>query len=230
MATSYFKEIVDLGHDYFVGMPNIAGLAVNFWAVETIDHTQKISDGKLGIESKMILIPEHCGTHFDAPRHFDKEGLSVDKVPLEQMILPGHLLDLTHKKNGEAITPEDLMEAEEKTGRKIGPGAATIVWCGVDGDWGEPDFHLDRPYVPVPTAEWLVERDITIFCTDLIGMDDPSEWWWPTHGTWLKNGICMVQQLCNLDQLEGKDFLFIALPLKMREGTACPVRPIALVM
>ena len=117
MADSYFKEIVDLGHDYFVGMPNIAGLAVNFWAVETIDHTEMISDGKLGIESKMILIPEHCGTHFDAPRHFDKEGLTVDKVPLEQMVLPGHLLDFTHKKNGEAITPEDLMEAEEKTGR-----------------------------------------------------------------------------------------------------------------
>ena len=230
MSDNYFKEIVDLGHDYFVGMPNIAGLAVNFWAVETIDHTRKISDGKLGIESKMILMPEHCGTHFDAPRHFDKEGLTVDKVPLEQIILPGHLLDLTHKKNGEAITPEDLMEAEEKTGRKIGPGTATVVWCGVDDDWGEPDFHLDRPYVPVPTAEWLVERDITIFCTDLIGMDDPSEWSWPTHGTWLKNGICMVQQLCNLDQLEGKDFLFIALPLKMREGTASPVRPIALAM
>lgn len=230
MADSPFTEIVDLSHDFFVGMPNIAGLAVNFWAVETIAHTRKISDGKLGIESKMILMPEHCGTHFDAPRHFDPDGLTIDQVPLEQTILPGHLLDLTHKNNGEAISIDDLKAAEEKSGQEIGPGKATVVWCGVDGDWGKPGFHLDRPFVPVPTAEWLVERKITLFCTDLIGMDDPAEWSWPTHEVWLKNGICMCQQLCNLDKLAGKTFLFIALPLKMREGTASPVRPVALIM
>jgi arylformamidase len=230
MSASSVKEIVDLGHEYFVGMPNIAGLAVNFWSVETIDHTRKLTDGKLGIESRMILMPEHCGTHIDAPRHFEKDGLTVDKLPLEQLILPGHLLDLSHKANGEAISIDDLKRAEEQSGKDIGPGKATMVWCGVDQDWGKPGFHLNRPYVPVPTAEWLVERNITLFCTDLIGMDDPKEWWWPTHHVWLKNGICMVQQLCNLDKLVGKEFLFVVLPLKMQGGTASPVRPVALVL
>ena len=61
-------------------------------------------------------------------------------------------------------------------------------------------------------------------------MDDPAEWWWPTHEIWLKAGIPMVQQLCNLDRLEGKDFLFCALPLKMRAGTGSPVRAAALVV
>ena len=61
-------------------------------------------------------------------------------------------------------------------------------------------------------------------------MDDPSEWWWPTHTIWLKNDIYMVQQLCNLDKLAGKEFLFVCLPLKMRDGTASPVRPVALVL
>ena len=37
----------------------------------------------------------------------------------------------------------------------------------------------------------------------------------------------MVQQLYNLDKLADKEFLFISLPLKMREGTASPVRPVA---
>jgi kynurenine formamidase len=30
--------------------------------------------------------------------------------------------------------------------------------------------------------------------------------------------------------LSGKDFLFLCLPLKMRDGTGCPVRATALVM
>ncbi len=74
-----------------------------------------------------------------------------------------------------------------------------------------------------------MDRGISLFATDLIGMDDPDEWWWPTHAIWLSSGIPMVQQLCNLDRLENKEFLFVALPLKMRDGTGCPVRAVALV-
>lgn len=227
---SPFKEIVDLGREYFNGMPNISGSAVVFWPHETHDDLRKITAGKLSMESRMMLMPEHCATHLDVPRHCDPDGISVEQVPLEQLILPGHLLDFTHKKKGEAITIQDFEAAEEKSGQQIGPGKATMCWAGVDDDWGKPGFTRERPYIPTETAQWLVDRKITLFCTDLIGMDDPSEWWWPTHGIWLKNGICMVQQLCNLHKLAGKEFLFVCLPLKMRDGTASPVRPVALVM
>jgi kynurenine formamidase len=224
------KEIIDLGHDFFNGMANIGGAAVAFWPIKTIAEQKKITGGKVGIEGRMMLMPEHCGTHLDVPKHFVEGGTAVDEVPLEQLILPGHLLDFTHKKNGEAITIADFEEAEEKSGQEIGPGKATFCWTGTDGNWGKENFHIDRPHVPTVTAEWLVKRKITLFCTDLIGMDDPAEWWWPTHAMWLENDICMVQQLCNLDKLAGKEFLFVCLPLKMREGTASPVRPVALVM
>ena len=206
---SPIKEIIDLGHEYFNGMLNISGRAVAFWPHEDHDGTRLLTDGKLSMESRMILMPQHCGTHLDVPRHCDPDGDSVEKVSLEQLTLPGHLLDFTHKNNGEAITIDDFKEAEEKSGQESGPGKATMCWTGVDDNWGEPNFHLDRPFVPTDTAEWLVERKITIFCTDLIGMDDPAEWWWPTHTIWLTNGICMVQQLCNLDKLQGKEFLFV---------------------
>ncbi len=146
-----------------------------------------------------------------------------------KLVLPGHLLDLTAKAKGEAITIADLERAEETSGRKIGGGTAVLVWTDVDEDWGKPGFETERPYLPVATATWLVEREITLFGTDLIGMDDPAEWWWPTHRVWLEAGICMIQQMCNLGALVGKEFLLVAAPLKMRDGTGCPIRPIALV-
>jgi kynurenine formamidase len=225
-----FKEIIDLGHEYFNGMLNIGGSMVAFWTLEEHDYYRKITSGKLSMEGRMILMPEHCGTHLDVPRHFVKGGTPVNEVPLKNLILPGHLLNLTHKKNGEPITIDDFKRAEEKSGQQIGPGKATVCWTGIDKAWGTPNFTVERPYVPTETAQWLVERKITLFCTDLIGMDDPDEWWWPTHYIWLSHGICMCQQLCNLDKLEGKQFLFVCLPLKMRDGTASPVRPVALVM
>lgn len=224
-----YSQIVDLGRELFPEMPNVGGLEVAFWPIETFDDLRTISQGKFACESRMILMPEHCGTHIDCPSHFVQGGTSVDKVPLEQLVLPGYLLDFTHKRAREAVTVADLEAAERKNGRPIGPGSAIIVWTGADKDWGKPGWITERPYIPLPTAEWLVKRKITLFATDLIGMDDPDQWWWPSHKVWLDNGICMIQQLCNLDKLVGKEFLFVALPLKMRGGTGSPVRAIALV-
>jgi arylformamidase len=224
------KEIIDLAHELYTGMPNIGDQQIAFWPIESFAGLRTITEGRLAMESRMMLMAEHCGTHLDAPRHFDETGLSVAQLPLEQLILPGHLLDLTHRRPGEAITIADFEAAEAKSGRAIGGGAVVICWTGCDKDWGTPGWVTSRPFVPTDSAQWLVDRSITLFVTDLIGMDDPAEWWWPTHAIWLRNGVCMVQQLCRLDRLVGKEFLFVCLPLKMRDGTGCPVRPVALVM
>jgi kynurenine formamidase len=198
--------------------------------LETFHDTMKHSQGKLGMEGKMMLMAEHCGTHLDAPRHFDEQGKTVDQIPLETTILPGHLLDFTFRKAHEAITIRDFEDAERKSGKKIGPGSAVIGWTGTDKDWQKPGFLTERPFIPADTAQWMVDRKMTLFATDLIWMDDPAEPFYPTHDIWLKNGLCMVQQLCNLEKLVAKEFLFVCLPLKMLGGTASPVRPVALVM
>ncbi len=223
----FFKEIVDLGHELYNGMPNLGANHVAFWPLETFEATREMSGGRLAMEGRMMLMAEHCGTHIDVPRHFVEGGTTVDQLPLEKVILPGHLLDFTHKKVREAITIADFEEAERRSGRKIGSGTAVVAWTGVDKNWAKPGFIKERSSA---AAKWLVERGITLFATDLIGMDDPEEWWWPTHLVWLKAGIPMVQQLCHLDKLAGKDFWLVVLPLKMRDGTASPVRPIAFVV
>ena len=225
-----FKEIIDLGHEMFHDMPNIGGAQVAFWPISSFTKLETISGGKLSMESRMMLMPEHCSTHLDVPRHCVQGATDVAGVPLERLVLPGHLLDLTHKGHGEAISISDLEAAVRKSGHPIEPGTALLVWTGTDRDWGKPGFTSERPYIPVETATWLVDRQITLFGTDLIGMDDPDEWWWPTHRAWLEAEICMVQQMCNLGALVGKAFVLVVVPLKVRDGTGIPVRPIALVM
>ena len=126
------KEIVDLGRELYNGMPNVGGLQIAFWPVETFDQLETASQGKYGQESRMMLLAEHCSTHIDAPRHFDRTGVPVGQVPLERLIMPGHLYDFTGKKRGEAITIADFEEAERKTGKRIGPDAAVMCWTGVD--------------------------------------------------------------------------------------------------
>jgi arylformamidase len=223
-------DVIDLSHEVAEGMLNMGGWTTAFPVIDTIAKTKTMSQGKMGVASKMILVAEHNGTHIDVPRHFVEDGMSVDQVPLSQLILPGHLLDFTHKGIGEPITVADFETAETRSGQRVGPGTAVICWTGVDKVWGRPDMNRLRPYVPAETALWMADRKVTLFATDLIGMDNPDEWWEPTHLAWLSNGVCMVQQLCNLDKLVGKRFLFIAFPIKTVGGTGCPVRAAALVL
>lgn len=231
------REIIDLGHEIYDGMPTLSAAhvgagAVTFWPLETFEATRKLSGGKLGMYGRMIVMAEHTGTHLDVPLHFVEDGDSVVEVQLENLVLPGHFLDLTGKKAGEPILIEDLERAEQKSGKKVGPGTAVVAWTGFEtGEqvWAKKGFERERTYFPVESAEWIADRGTTLFVTDLIGMDDPDEWWWPTHDVWLRRGIPMVQQTANLDKLVGKEFLFVVLPLKMRGGTASPVRPVALV-
>ncbi len=97
-------EIVDLSHELFEGMPNIGGNPVSFGAIYTYEFTEELTQGRLSMQGRQILIPEHCATHLDAPRHFDREGLSTAEYPLEKLVLPGHLLDFRDKGPGEAIS------------------------------------------------------------------------------------------------------------------------------
>jgi arylformamidase len=228
--TMEVKEVVDLSQELYDGMPNITSHPVSFGELLSFEFSRTLSEGKVEATAKQILMPEHCGTHLDAPRHFHEPGTPADKIPLDRLVLPGHLLDFTHKGNpGDLLTVADFEEAEEKSGRRVGPGTAVIAWTGCDDQWDKPNFMMERAGVPEESARWIVDRGVTLFCTDLIGIDDPAAWEWPSHKVWLTSGVPMVQQLRNLDQLQGKEFLFVALPLKMREATGSPVRAVALV-
>jgi arylformamidase len=230
MFQNPIKEVIDLSHEVSENMENISGWTTAFPMMDTIAKTRQLSGGKVGYAARMILISEHTGTHIDAPRHFVEDGMDVASIPVEQLCLPGHLLDLTHRKVGEAITVEDFEEAEKVSGRPVGPGSALICWTGVDKVWGQKNMNRIRPHIPAESAQWMVEKKVTLFATDLIGMDHPDEWHDPTHLAWLENNICMVQQLCHLDKLVQKDFLFCAFPIKTIGGTGCPVRAVALVV
>ena len=50
---------------------------------------------------------------------------------------------------------------------------------------------------------------------------------YPCHTTCAERKITHVENLCNLDQLLGKRFTFIGLPLKIRKGTGSPIRAVA---
>ena len=54
---------------------------------------------------------DHAGTHIDAPRHFTKGGTTVDKIPIEKLVAPAVVIDISDKAKESPdveVTVEDI--------------------------------------------------------------------------------------------------------------------------
>src|SRR6185369_9265483 len=75
---------------------------------------------------------EHGGTHLDSPVHFAKGHLSVDQLPLDQLMGAAVVVDVTSKCVNNAdylISVADLQEWERKNG-KLDAGVIVLLRTG----------------------------------------------------------------------------------------------------
>ena len=49
------------------------------------------SDGSF---ARSIALPEHAGTHLDAPSHFVADGTTAEEIPAERLIVPAAVIDV----------------------------------------------------------------------------------------------------------------------------------------
>ena len=156
----------------------------------------------------------------------------MDQIPLSNLMLPGHLLDFTHKGDRRADHRRGLRGGRRGSReQRVGPGKALVCWTGVDKVWGRPDMNRLRPYIPAESAIWMAKREVPLFATDLIGMDNPDEWWEPTHLAWLSNGdLHGAAALPSRPTRRQVNSFFVAFPIKAVGSTGCPVRAAALVL
>jgi kynurenine formamidase len=88
-------KIVDLSRELHNRAPNYPGHSAiihGMWKT----HEESFADGGNvhGLASMYFAMPDHGGTHIDAPLHFDKRGEGIDQYPLEKCIVPGICIDL----------------------------------------------------------------------------------------------------------------------------------------
>src|ERR1051325_3160376 len=85
--------------------------------------------------SNSFCAPEHGGTHLDAPIHFAEKGLTIDKLPLSQLVAPAILIDVTDKTSSNPdyrLTTDDVRSWEGRNG-EIPAGTIVLLRTG----WGK---------------------------------------------------------------------------------------------
>src|SRR6516165_3171040 len=78
-------RIIDLSRELYHRTPTYPGqppIIHGIW--KTHEEAFAESGNVQGNSVMFISMPDHGGTHIDAPRHFGKTGIPIDEYPLEQ--------------------------------------------------------------------------------------------------------------------------------------------------
>ena len=185
---------------------------------------------------------EHGGTHIDAPLHFGEGKLSVDEIPLEQLVAPAVVIDVrkaVKKDRDYRLSVSDIEEWERKYGR-IPNGAVVLMLSGWGRGWPDRETYLGSttpsdpktlhfPGFSKEAADLLVNQRKV----DGIGLDTPSIDYGPSRDFivhQIVNGanIYGLENVANLEKLPPNGATLVALPMKIKGGTGGPVRIIAI--
>lgn len=186
-----------------------------------------------------ILMHEHNGTHIDAPLHFmekdtNREKYGISKVPIKKLMGPCLTLNFSFSSPEHIVTDKQIQEWEENN-VQIGEGDIVIFNFGWWKRWksvsGGETIIKHWPGLGDSATRYLMEKKIKAAGTDCLALDSYSlaiSGEAPSHKLLLPNQILIIENLDNLDKLPVRCF-FIALPLKIKEGSGSPIRPIALI-
>ena len=190
-----------------------------------------------------VCTPEHGGTHLDAPVHFAKAGLSTDELPLENLIAPAVVIDVSAQAAADRdyrLSVDDVTDFESAHGR-VPAGAIVLVRTGWSRHW--PDVRaylgddtagdasrLSFPGFGADAARLLVdERRVTVLGIDTASIDYGQSSDFPVHRIAAAKDVAGLENLTNLDQLPATGATLVALPMKIEGGSGGPARVVALV-
>lgn len=171
-----------------------------------------------------FFMVEHTGTHLDVPSHFVKNGLSVEKIPVDRFCGRCLIIDISHFKPGESLSKEELQRTINEQGITVFPNDIVLFYTKDSIRYGHKDYFKHYAGLSGEAAQYLVEQKIKG-----VGIDAPSIDHAPYdgHRVFLPAGVIIYEFLTNLEYLLKKEAFFYAFPLKFNNCTGSPIRAVA---
>ncbi|GAB4534257.1 MAG: cyclase family protein [Parvularculaceae bacterium] len=230
-------EIVDLSHEF--------GPDTVYWPNTPLRFEHNVifegerEDG-LFYSAFSFAMPEHGGTHLDAPYHFHPGGDTAEAVPLSRLVAPAAVIDVTAQAAADPLyrlTADDVRAFEAEHG-EIAAGTIVLLRTGWSRFWrdaqaylgGTDAANLSFPSFGVDAARLLVEeRRAAALGIDTGSTDYGPSTDFPVHRIMGAANTPGFENLTNLDRLPPKGAFIVALPTKIAGGSGGPLRAIAFV-
>lgn len=195
---------------------------------------------KDGVLSKAFSMPEHLGTHLDAPNHFERNRPSVDEIPPANLVAPGVVIDVSAAVAGnpDYLVSADDVRAFEKTHGRIPDGAAVLAYTGWSQFWSNPVRYtaqdvmgkLHFPGYSAEAVKFLIdERQVRGIGIDTLSVDPGLSRDFPVHHLLGKANRWGLENLAHLKDLPPQGFYLIVAPIKIQTGSGGPTRVFAVV-
>lgn len=159
----------------------------------------------------------HTGTHMDAPFHFHVNGAGVDRLPLEILIGPCRVFDLSELTGH--ITREVLAKCD------FAGVTRALLKTRNSRHWANDDHEFDKKFLAITAdaAKYLVERGVKLVGVDYLSVEAFGSTEHPVHDTLLGAGAVIIETL-NLSEVSAGDYELIALPVKLKGADGGPAR------
>ncbi len=175
--------------------------------------------------SEVLFFSTYVGTHVDAPYHFQKHGMTVEKIPLNRLTITENIKVLKiEKEDDEKIEVNDLRNHTIMKNDTILINTNWVLNRALD------KYFNKNPGLSETAAKYLAEAEINLVGIDGPSIDPATDHDYNSHRIFSANGIPIIENLINLDKLLNKKFTFVALPLKLKNCSGSPVRALAIMV
>ena len=193
--------------------------------------------------SYKISTAEHGGTHLDAPIHFFRGGMSTAQIPLDRLIAPAVVVDVSARATPDYRIDVADLEVWEGVHGRIPDGAILLLRTGWGERWPnrlsylgtertgpEAVAELHFPGIHPDAARWLADqRNVAAVGIDTPSIDYGQSSGFEAHVIIYGANIPGFENVANLDELPEAGAFVVALPMKVAGGSGGPLRIVAFV-
>ena len=211
-------KVIDLTHTIKENMPVFPGTEPPKLAPASTFETD-------GFRETLLTMFSHTGTHMDAPAHVREDGITLDKFPADKFVGKAIVIDCSDLSEGDII---DISYIDKY---KVMIEYADFVLFKTNWDkyWDTPKYFDKFPVIIEEVADYLIKTNKKGIGLDVISIESIDSEDLPIHHKILKNNLVIIENLCNLDQIDSQLFIFCALPLKFLNSDGASVRAVAII-
>lgn len=220
---------VDLSHTFEDGMPgfrhqNEDGSRIEYTAdihpFLTHIETRPMFEGKCSFEITEMTFQTSVGTYLDSPSHRYPGERDISELAIDELVLPGIVIDAREVREPRSIGPEVIPEDIELEGK------AVLFNFGWDQYWGSEQYY-SYPYISLDLIKILLDSEVALVGVDTLNIDDMTDLSRPAHSKFLERDVFIIENLCNLGRIPDRPFRVFAVPIKASETAAMPIRAFA---
>jgi arylformamidase len=167
----------------------------------------------------MLNMSAHTGTHMDGPIHFMKDGRGLEDLPLDAVIGPCRVLELSCT---DSVSVADLAPHNLQKGERI-----LLKTCNSTKSWGmRPEFDKNFVYISKEAAKYVADAGVRTIGVDYLSVGGFFKDGIETHHALLGPEVWIIEGL-DLSKIAPGNYDLICLPVKIaNRADGAPARAV----